>query len=896
MAAKSRLPHLVLVVECASSTDELGISTLAGSYVEVGVNHGRKVFRRKEADQACFLYFWDDRDGDNFSGWWFGEKVGGAQVWSRCESDDALPPEAGWRIPWDGDINADLRVRRARHEATGVKEEAAAQEQAQETSDDRIQKALDLVTLAEIEATQALEGAQQLLQGEVSQQGLKSVEAMLISEQVKLLEINKTLAADIVEARKSAPKVARVLATITPRVRTVQASLARELQRLKGLLAEKQQESAEQRRKAAEEKQHAELEQRSLKELRDGLPEAVEALSACEELLAKAEKVSAALLAKSPKDLKQLGSEGENCLQEIEALASEATDGLRKTKALVAQRVVQAKSFAPEARKEALREYSALQERIDEAKRRLLRYLRIRKEHEENASFREVLASVTDRLSSAEEGIEQLQNSLETSTAASFAASSSSARKLKAQLQDIAGQLDTGTSAAETIKMRDRCQASIQRLARLEAQLVLQEALAVTVAAEEAFLTAMAEEAAAEMSLDRCKAASKAAETKTAKAAAFLQAKLADPHLGPDTRAELEQLQDRRLAVHQRLEAFRRDLAERESAELLGSLVRRVEAAEKGLKETSFAAPANGTEEEMKEATMRLLRSETAAAVDLAEAKKELRARQGDPRGKNLPGYDAEIARMSHRLQLVQTGLADRRKALVQGERQWKARLVLQEREQQTKQVEDEIAEAEILTTPIGDETDSAEMLSEMAAAVESAQEHLNLLGSQALGADSELRALVSRSAQCQKRIDEMRASLKERQALFMCSCAIDEVKAQLDAAESSLDDLEAEQGLLLPGDDDSAAFIAAFVAAQRACAASQAVLSTKTLQVRRLPATVAKYGQTQLDALSIQQDLATSRLASARSAAAERRRSVELRHEGPVRKLRAGDVSASRV
>jgi hypothetical protein len=37
------------------------------------------------------LYYWDDRDGSDFSGWWFGPKVGGDQ--------------AG--MPWDAVVNFD---------------------------------------------------------------------------------------------------------------------------------------------------------------------------------------------------------------------------------------------------------------------------------------------------------------------------------------------------------------------------------------------------------------------------------------------------------------------------------------------------------------------------------------------------------------------------------------------------------------------------------------------------------------------------------------------------------------------------------------------------------------------------------------------------------------------
>lgn len=45
------------------------------------------------------LYYWDDRDGSDFSGWWFGPKVGGDQVWAYQPGKDKTPPETGWKAP-----------------------------------------------------------------------------------------------------------------------------------------------------------------------------------------------------------------------------------------------------------------------------------------------------------------------------------------------------------------------------------------------------------------------------------------------------------------------------------------------------------------------------------------------------------------------------------------------------------------------------------------------------------------------------------------------------------------------------------------------------------------------------------------------------------------------------
>jgi len=60
---------------------------------------------------SVLIYFWDERDGPNFSGWWFGPKVGGDQVWAyNGEKASPTPPPANWKVPWDGPVDASLRI------------------------------------------------------------------------------------------------------------------------------------------------------------------------------------------------------------------------------------------------------------------------------------------------------------------------------------------------------------------------------------------------------------------------------------------------------------------------------------------------------------------------------------------------------------------------------------------------------------------------------------------------------------------------------------------------------------------------------------------------------------------------------------------------------------------
>ena len=100
----------------SSSLSPVGIRTLIGDYVEVGTNHGRKVFQKNlhlPGDVrvvTIMLYYWDSRDGPHQEGWWFGNTIGGKQVWAHCKACTLQPPRSGWKVPWDGAVQPDLTV------------------------------------------------------------------------------------------------------------------------------------------------------------------------------------------------------------------------------------------------------------------------------------------------------------------------------------------------------------------------------------------------------------------------------------------------------------------------------------------------------------------------------------------------------------------------------------------------------------------------------------------------------------------------------------------------------------------------------------------------------------------------------------------------------------------
>jgi len=74
-----------------------------GTFAEVSENHGKPVYKKEGPEGVALIYFWDDRDGPNFCGWWFGPVVGGDQVWAyNANTASSAPPTSGWKVPWDG--------------------------------------------------------------------------------------------------------------------------------------------------------------------------------------------------------------------------------------------------------------------------------------------------------------------------------------------------------------------------------------------------------------------------------------------------------------------------------------------------------------------------------------------------------------------------------------------------------------------------------------------------------------------------------------------------------------------------------------------------------------------------------------------------------------------------
>ncbi|CAE7633327.1 unnamed protein product [Symbiodinium pilosum] len=89
---------------------------IQGLYNTKESNHNKPVYKKEgpPGSVTVLIYYWDERDGPSFNGWWFGPKVGGDQVWAynggNLGRENVMPPTSNWKVPWDGKVDEKLRI------------------------------------------------------------------------------------------------------------------------------------------------------------------------------------------------------------------------------------------------------------------------------------------------------------------------------------------------------------------------------------------------------------------------------------------------------------------------------------------------------------------------------------------------------------------------------------------------------------------------------------------------------------------------------------------------------------------------------------------------------------------------------------------------------------------
>lgn len=107
------------VMKSSPSTIEVSggeIPALRGIYNCTGTHEmsRRRPIYRKEGEVALEIYYWDDKSPSGNGqepGWWIGSKTGSSKVVAFNARSDMIPPQEGWRVPWNGPEDMSVQVK-----------------------------------------------------------------------------------------------------------------------------------------------------------------------------------------------------------------------------------------------------------------------------------------------------------------------------------------------------------------------------------------------------------------------------------------------------------------------------------------------------------------------------------------------------------------------------------------------------------------------------------------------------------------------------------------------------------------------------------------------------------------------------------------------------------------
>lgn len=164
--------------------------TIRGTFYKTGDNHGKPAYKRDVQVNGfdVMLYFWDDRDGPAFSGWWFGPAIGGDQVWAYHGAKQLTsPPKHGWKVPYDGPVDETLRI----EAASGATNGAGAQQMSQQQQMQYQQQAGSNQHYMQQQQQQQMRMMQMQGKGQGGQQMMHPQQQMLMEQRRKQEEMQR---------------------------------------------------------------------------------------------------------------------------------------------------------------------------------------------------------------------------------------------------------------------------------------------------------------------------------------------------------------------------------------------------------------------------------------------------------------------------------------------------------------------------------------------------------------------------------------------------------------------------------------------------------------------------------------------------------------------------------
>lgn len=100
-------------LQASSCADSVISRTIHGTYFAHNTNDGRVVFKKEESFEGLdvLIYFWNDSENTDLSGWWIGPSVGGDLAWAFHPSLLAMtPPVSDWNVPHDGPVDSSFSI------------------------------------------------------------------------------------------------------------------------------------------------------------------------------------------------------------------------------------------------------------------------------------------------------------------------------------------------------------------------------------------------------------------------------------------------------------------------------------------------------------------------------------------------------------------------------------------------------------------------------------------------------------------------------------------------------------------------------------------------------------------------------------------------------------------
>eukprot|EP00931_Biecheleriopsis_adriatica_P033416 TRINITY_DN193_c0_g1_i5.p1 TRINITY_DN193_c0_g1~~TRINITY_DN193_c0_g1_i5.p1 ORF type:complete len:2073 (-),score=714.85 TRINITY_DN193_c0_g1_i5:36-6125(-) len=846
-------------VTSQSKSGDIGIQTLVGDYADKGINHGKRFYQKVQKipgheDIKVFLYYWDQRDGADNSGWWFGDQVGGTQVWARCGAQTPTPPRVGWKVPWDsptakpGLLFVDPYKAPATPAATpasspaavkpGVVTPAATAANGASTPAAlaaRVKKATSQVEVAEKAATAMTTRAKTLLAAATpaAESALKDLQANLQKQQIALGEAQKNLTQDITEARKggaSATSSVTELSKLSPKIRTAQAAIVEQLTKVKAQLAKPAQPSAAQKEQAKKQ------EEKDTKDFQASLPAVKDLTTAAEDSVQAIASMADPITADPPAD----GSDDlKKALDEVEASSTDAQNKITEARKQITQKLQGARNYAPETRKTALAEFSALQTRLTEAQKKLMPFRTFKKDFKSRVEAKKALSELMDKLSlaelevekaammavaaesgqMAEEEVANCEKAVTTAQTAVNGAVKSIDEKLRSAQGAVKDELTTLKDRG--VGLRKKCEGvmttmraqrigiNAQNVAKLctEKITAAEEALAACQDAEMPFLKGIEvlppDESA--KAIGDCESACTKAEAASNQAKALIKGKQVESKKYPKelqekAAKELVELLSRAEACAKKVADFKKETAERKLNALMAEVLDAIKAAEARVKAHTDVAKVFlddlevVTEMDLKDAMEKVGELDKEATNALNEARKQLQIKQKDAKG---PEAMAQMNKLQGRVKTVQEELAKHKKAAVHGEKLIKGKEVMAQVAENIQKADGEVEKAEKAAVPVeaGGEG-SEELLAELGDAIVSAQ---NVVKTTTKSVESQmatpvptlktaLAKLLERSKKCQERLDKVLADQKGTKERALGEAYVREGKKKADAVEACVE------------------------------------------------------------------------------------------------------------